>query len=132
GTPQAIYGNPQTLFVATFVGTLNSFAAGPALEALLGQLGRSAAGAATWAVRPEHLGLAQPGAASPAGAALLDGVVTKFTYLGREAHVAVDTPAGHLVVQLANPGMAASSAVGDKVSIIVTPNAPMAFDAAGK
>lgn len=132
GTPQDIYGNPQTRFVAEFVGTLNLFRPGEGLDAMLSQLGLSATGAAAWAARPEHLGLATRGAPVPAGMALLEGVVTKFTYLGREAHVGVETPAGTLVVQLANPGMAATRAAREKVSVLVPRNAPMAFDAAGK
>tara|TARA_R110002020_G_scaffold47707_48_gene135948 strand:+ start:3909 stop:4973 length:1065 start_codon:yes stop_codon:yes gene_type:complete len=132
GTPQEIYGNPQTQFVATFVGTLNSFTAGPALDTMLNQLGRTTKDGATWTIRPEHLGLALPGDTVPAGAASLDGVVSKYTYLGREAHVAVDTPAGSLVVQLANPGMAATSAAGEAVSVVVPPNALMAFSGEGK
>ena len=68
----------------------------------------------------------------PAGAAVLEGTVTKFTYLGREAHVGVETVAGNLVVQLANPGMAASRTAGEAVSIIIPKAAPMAFDASGK
>jgi iron(III) transport system ATP-binding protein len=132
GTPQDIYGNPQTRFVAEFVGTLNLFNPGAALDAMLGQLGLSAAGAAAWAVRPEHLRLIASGATAPADAAVLDGIVTKFTYLGREAHVGVETPAGNLVVQLANPGMAASRAAGEKVSVVVPQSAPMAFDAEGQ
>jgi iron(III) transport system ATP-binding protein len=128
GTPQEIYGNPQTRFVAEFVGTLNTFTPGEALDAMLGQLGRSAPGATTWAVRPERLGLAASGSAAD-GAAVLPGTVTKYTYLGREAHVQVETPAGTIVVQVANPGMAAASAAGEKVSVLVPRDAPMAFGA---
>jgi ABC-type Fe3+/spermidine/putrescine transport system ATPase subunit len=130
GTPQEIYGNPQTRFVAEFVGTLNTFSPGAALDAMLGQLGLSAPNAATWAVRPERLGLANPGS-DAGGAAVLDGTVTKYTYLGREAHVQVETPAGAIVVQLANPGMAATRNPGDAVSILVPRDAPMAFGADG-
>ena len=132
GTPQEIYGNPQTRFVAEFVGTLNVLKAGPELDALLGQLGLSANGAKAWAVRPEHLDLAAPGAPAPANTALLAGTVTKFTYLGREAHVQVETSAGTIVVQLANPGMAATRAAGEAVSVAVPRSAPMAFDAEGR
>jgi ABC-type Fe3+/spermidine/putrescine transport system ATPase subunit len=131
GTPQEIYGDPQTRFVAEFVGTLNTFRPGAALNDMLGKLGLSQDGAAAWAVRPEHLDLVSPGARAPEGAALLDGAVAKFTYLGREAHVSVDTPAGNLVVQLANPGMAASRAAGEAVSVIVPRGAPMSFGADG-
>jgi iron(III) transport system ATP-binding protein len=131
GTPQEIYGNPQTRFVAEFVGTLNVFQPSDALNAMLGQLGLSAANGATWAARPERLGLAEAGASGGEGVAVLPGTVGKYTYLGREAHVQVETPAGGIVVQLANPGMAATRAVGEAVSVLVPRDVPMAFGADG-
>ncbi|MBD8066852.1 ABC transporter ATP-binding protein [Devosia sp. PTR5] len=130
GTPQQIYGDPQTRFVAEFVGTLNTFQPGPALDALLGQLGLSAPPDASWAVRPERLVLAAAGSPNE-GAAALNGTVTKYTYLGREAHVQVETPVGSLVVQVANPGMAATRQAGEAVSVLVPRDAPMAFGADG-
>src|SRR5690606_188953 len=126
GTPPQIYGNPQTRFVAEFVGTLNTFAPGAALDALLGQLNLSAPAEAVWTARPERLGLAAPGE-HPAGAAVLDGNITKFTYLGREAHVQVETPAGLIVVQVANPGMTQTREAGEQVSVLVPREALMAF-----
>src|SRR6218665_4191991 len=50
GTPQQIYGDPQTRFVAEFVGTLNLLAPGAATDALVAPLG--AAGVVQWAARP--------------------------------------------------------------------------------
>ncbi len=128
GTPQEIYGNPQTRFVAEFVGTLNTFTPGPALDAMLDQLGLTVSGATSWSVRPERLGLSAGGTAAD-GAAVLSGTVTKYTYLGREAHVQVETPVGTLVVQVANPGMAATREAGEAVSVLVPRDAPMAFGA---
>ena len=128
GTPQEIYGNPQSRFVAEFVGTLNTFAPGTALDAMLGQLGLSVAGAAVWTARPERLGLASRGG-DTAGAAALDGTITKFTYLGREAHVQVETPAGSIVVQIANPGMTRTREPGEQVAVLVQREALMAFGA---
>jgi len=130
GTPQEIYGNPQTRFVAEFVGTLNIFAPGAALDALLAQLDLSAPAGTTWAVRPERLDLAAAGSQA-SGAAVLQGTVTKYTYLGREAHVQVQTPAGTVVVQLANPGMAATRAAGEPVAVLVPRDVIMAFSADG-
>jgi ABC-type Fe3+/spermidine/putrescine transport system ATPase subunit len=130
GTPQEIYGNPQTRFVAEFVGTINVFTPGAALDAMLGKLGLSAPAAGSWAARPEHLILAGPDAGNAQGATLA-GTVTKYTYLGREAHVQVDTPAGLLVVQVANPGMAATREAGEAVVVVVPPSAPMAYGADG-
>ncbi|SMQ85391.1 iron(III) transport system ATP-binding protein [Devosia lucknowensis] len=130
GTPQEIYGNPQTRFVAEFVGTINVFTPGPALDAMLATLDLKAPAAATWAARPEHLLLTGPGGDGAQGATLA-GTVTKYTYLGREAHVQVDTPAGLLVVQIANPGMAATREAGEAVTVVIPRNAPMAFGADG-
>ncbi|KKB86388.1 hypothetical protein VW29_02125 [Devosia limi DSM 17137] len=131
GTPEEIYGNPQTRFVAEFVGTLNVLTAGAALNGLLGQLGLNAPGAASWAVRPERLGLDATGAASGDDMVAVPGTVAKYTYLGREAHVQVDTPLGMIVVQVANPGMAASRETGEPVSVLVPRDVPMAFGADG-
>src|SRR5690606_41446466 len=86
GTPQEIYGDPQTLFVARFVGTLNTLSPGPALDALLKKLKLPQSGVQTWTVRPAQLELFETGAAS-ADAAALSGQVSNYTYLGREAHV---------------------------------------------
>ncbi|MEO8756538.1 MAG: ABC transporter ATP-binding protein [Devosia sp.] len=119
GTPQEIYGNPRTRFVAEFVGTLNLLTPGAATDALVSGLG--VASAEQWAIRPERLALSEPGDSGVAG------TVTRYTYLGREAHVYVDTPIGNLAVQIANPGVTAASAVGDTVSLRVDPAALMAF-----
>ena len=124
GTPQQIYGDPQTRFVAEFVGTLNLLQPRPATEALVAPLG--IAGAERWAVRPERLTL------KLAGEGRLSGKVTRYTYLGREAHVHVATEIGTLAVQVANPGITAARAVGDAVSLDVDPAALLAFDVNGR
>jgi iron(III) transport system ATP-binding protein len=128
GTPQQIYGDPQTRFVAEFVGTLNNFVAGDAFNALLGQLGLSAPGA-SWSVRPERLDLVNAGAPAPAGCVVLPGTVEKYTYLGREAHVQVNTAVGNLVVQIANPGVTATRASGEAVGVVINGANLIAFDA---
>jgi iron(III) transport system ATP-binding protein len=124
GTPQQIYGNPRTRFVAEFVGTLNLLAPGAATDQLVESLGLG--GVERWAIRPERLTLAAPGEAG------LAGTVTRYTYLGREAHVHVATAVGSLAVQVANPGMTAASAVGDAVVLKFDLKALLAFDAGGK
>jgi iron(III) transport system ATP-binding protein len=88
--------------------------------------GRRVAGADCWVVRPERLALAGPGETP------IPGTVSKYTYLGREAHVMVDTPVGRLVIQIADPGTAAAQKAGDPVSVRVEPDALMCFDAAGR
>ena len=131
GTPQEIYGNPQTLFVANFVGTLNTLTDGEGRARLLADLGIGAT-AAHWTVRPERLSLVDGAEPVPAGAIDLPGTVSKFTYLGREAHVLVDTAAGPLVVQEANPALNAVRTPGDAVSVLIARDALMAFGADSK
>jgi iron(III) transport system ATP-binding protein len=132
GAPQEIYGDPRTLFVARFVGTLNTLSPGASLDALVQDLKLPATGVETWTVRPERLDLVEADAATPGGAANLAGAVTKYTYLGREAHVQVATDVGPLIVQFANPGTGAGLRSGKTVSIILRSDALMGFDAAGK
>ena len=84
GTPYEIYVHPATLFVASFVGSMN----------LLGDLPLGPAGArATTAVRPEDVMLAEPDASSD-GALILDGTVEKVSFAGREALYRVRTGDG--------------------------------------
>jgi ABC-type Fe3+/spermidine/putrescine transport system ATPase subunit len=132
GTPQEIYGNPQTLFVANFVGTLNSLPETEGRTRLLAGLGLGSTDAAHWTVRPERLRLGEAGAPTGQGAAALAGTVAKYTYLGREAHLQVATDVGTLVVQVANPGTETAPQEGEPVSVLVARGALMAFDAAGK
>ncbi|MBW6424864.1 ABC transporter ATP-binding protein [Rhizobium sp. XQZ8] len=129
GTPQDIYGDPQTRFVANFVGTLNTLKSGADLENLTRNLGLSDVKAETWAVRPERLGLSNPAARE---GATIKGTVSKYVYLGREAHLQVSTGIGELVVHIANPGRNAGRAVGEPVSVLITRDALMGFDTNGK
>ncbi len=84
GSPYEIYVHPATLFVASFVGSMN----------LLGELPLGPAGSnVTTAVRPEDVMLAEP-AASADGALILDGTVEKVSFAGREALYRVRTADG--------------------------------------
>ncbi|HMR32008.1 MAG TPA: ABC transporter ATP-binding protein [Geminicoccaceae bacterium] len=84
GTPYEIYVHPATLFVASFVGSMN----------LLGDLPLGPAGArVTTAVRPEDVMLAEPDASSD-GALILDGTVEKVSFAGREALYRIRTGGG--------------------------------------
>ncbi|KKB08873.1 ABC transporter ATP-binding protein [Devosia chinhatensis] len=131
GTPQDIYGNPQTLFVANFVGTLNTLKDTEGRAKLLADLGLHTK-AAHWTVRPERLSLAKAGEPIPSRSVAVPGTVSKFTYLGREAHVLVETAAGAVVVQIANPAYGAVRNPGDEVSVLFEHSALMAFDADSK
>lgn len=128
GTPQQIYGNPQTRFVAGFVGTLNALDDIVAMQPLVERLGLVAA--AGWAVRPEHLALGDV----PFGKAgvSVPGTVKKFTYLGREAHLLVATGIGDLVVHIANPSATTAQQPGAPVKVAIMRGALMAFDASGR
>jgi iron(III) transport system ATP-binding protein len=128
GTPQEIYGDPQSLFVASFVGTLNRLAPEAATRTLLAGLGVSAPADATIAIRPENLSLSGEGL----GGEVLEGKVRKFTYLGREAHLLVTTPAGDLVVQLSNPSRREILAPGTAIGVTVRPEGIMVFDTLGR
>ncbi|MDD2870223.1 ABC transporter ATP-binding protein [Neomegalonema sp.] len=133
GTPQEIYGDPQTRFVAEFVGTLNRLEPSPALESDLSHLGLKAPRATLWAVRPERLRLLPPQEAEEASEkeAVVLGRVEQFTYLGREAHVRLATDLGPLVAQIADPGLIAAFAPGEAARAAIPRDALMAFDAAG-
>ena len=128
GTPQEIYGDPQTLFVASFVGTLNRLSPGPRTEALLSGLGLGTPPEATITIRPESLGLTGDGPSEGS----LEGTVKKYTYLGREAHLQVATPVGDLVVHLSNPSRREILAPGASARVSFERDGLMVFDAAGK
>ena len=135
GTPQQIYGNPQTLFVASFVGTINALQPGPALDSLLATLDLVELAAAhansKWVVRPENLVIANEAAASGEPQATISGKIAKYTYLGREAHLQIRTDLGDLVVHVANPDRSAVQLEGD-VTVAVARSAVLGFDADGK
>ncbi len=133
GTPQQIYGDPQTVFVARFVGTLNELQAGAGRDALLKDLKLSDIKADTWAVRPERLEFARSGEMVSGGkAAIVPAKVVKYTYLGREAHVLVETAFGAMIVHLSNPGPKSAQQAGEDVNLIVERSAIMAFGSDGK
>ncbi|HHG91335.1 MAG TPA: ABC transporter ATP-binding protein [Devosia sp.] len=136
GTPEEIYGDPQTRFVANFVGTINQLKRCPKLEEVLGMLGLSEVDAsaknASWSVRPEALvlsELAQP--ASGGAVAEFSGTVQKYTYLGREAHLFLNTAFGEIVVHVANPARARKHDQGETVSVRLNRQALFGFDADG-
>lgn len=144
GTPEQIYSNPQTRFVADFVGTNNLFQDGPTLAVLLDKLGlkkvADAHPAASWSARPESMKIAVTAQSQAADTvedsgepvAEFSGTVQKYTYLGREAHLLLKTVLGDITVQIANPIRAVKHANGDTVTVHVARNAVLGFDAEGK
>ena len=129
GTPQEIYADPRTIFVASFVGTMNvlprNFSAHLGMEP-----GNDTSRVHTWAIRPEHIRLDLGDA--PADSVRLSGRVLKYTYLGREAHVLVETPAGHLVVQLADPAPTLRISPGSSVALVFRRQDVIGFDEIGQ
>ena len=124
GTPQDIYAQPATLFVASFVGGMNvipDVAVGPGGEVafgagaqrLMGLAGRSRA---TLAIRPEDVVVAAP---APDGPAIrLEGVVTKVTFAGREAYYRVDGGGGlALRAHVYRPHERPLAVVGERVQL---------------
>ncbi len=144
GPPKAIYDEPATPFVATFVGENNAFA-GPvaslagglaAVDTPAGRLvgragpGLAAGAAAILFVRPERLREASPGDA----ANRLAGRVTHVDFEGSFANVFLRGPAGGpILVQLPNDGAGAPPQEGasldvafDPANAIVLPDGPLA------
>jgi ABC-type Fe3+/spermidine/putrescine transport system ATPase subunit len=124
GTPQQIYGEPATRFVASFVGTMNLLP--PSAFGL-----PSSGGVAHWAVRPERLRLAETD--TPAQFAFsLTGAVEHFTYLGREAHLTVSAQGHRLVAQIAAPPADLSIEAGREIKLALDLRDLHGFDAEGR
>ncbi|MEL7104985.1 MAG: ABC transporter ATP-binding protein [Pseudomonadota bacterium] len=135
GAPDAVYGDPDTLAVARFVGS-------PAINVLPGRIdgngGLAAFGVALDALqttdaqpvsvglRPEHLALCDPGPGA------FEGHVRHRENLGADVyfHVGIQGLEGPLVVRAAAPD-AIGIGIGDTVGLIPTPGAALAFDETG-
>ncbi|CAM5217270.1 hypothetical protein ARD30_15010 [Bosea thiooxidans] len=124
GTPQQIYGQPATRFVASFVGTMNLLS--PEAFGL-----PAVPGVAQWALRPERLRLAEAGATEH-GASGFSGLVEHFTYLGREAHLTVKAQGHRLVAQIAAPPPDLAIEAGREIRLSFDRADLHAFDAAGR
>ncbi len=130
GTPQQIYGQPATRFVASFVGTMNLLA--PAAFGL-----PEVKGVAQWALRPERLRLAEAGAGAGErgagnGAASIAGTVEHFSYLGREAHLTVQAQGHRLVAQIGAPPPDLAIEAGRQIRLSFDPADLHGFDAKGR
>jgi iron(III) transport system ATP-binding protein len=128
GMPQEIYGDPQTRFVASFVGTLNMLVPGAQTDRLVAALGLAPSATTSWAVRPENVGLAGSGMQGEP----LAGTVKKFTYLGREAHLQVATAVGDMVAQISNPSRTTVLQPGTETTVIIAKDGLMGFDGNGR
>ncbi len=87
GTPQEIYENPQSRFVADFVGTSNLFTAEEAERMLKLDGPRS--------LRPEKISLRAPGSKTEPGTVSLPGKVSEVIYLGTSTRILVDLDGGY-------------------------------------
>jgi iron(III) transport system ATP-binding protein len=136
--PHEIYRRPATLFVASFVGTMNVFAdlpVGPAGEVgigataveLPGLVGRSRV---TLAVRPEDTILSGSRGASQ-DAIAIDGAVDKVTYAGREAFYRL-TGEGtfRILAHVYRPDAEPLAAIGERISVELPLARLHAFDPA--
>jgi len=131
GTPSQIYEDPDSKFVAGFVGkvaffpvTVTSLPAGGAdrgeaeveFEGKPSRVQRWAAGLQVGAkavvmARPESLEIA------PAGEGFLDGTVTTNVYLGSSVESYLNTAYGEIQVQIDNPAGKRIFAEGERVSV---------------
>ncbi|WP_262028034.1 ABC transporter ATP-binding protein [Microvirga sp. Mcv34] len=127
GTPQEIYADPRTIFVASFVGTMNVLPREAASH--LGMSDAAASRTHQWAIRPEHIRLDQGDA--PSDSLRLSGMVEKYTYLGREAHVLAQTPAGKIVLQVADPSPALRMEPGSPIILTFRREDILSFDSDG-
>jgi multiple sugar transport system ATP-binding protein len=113
GTPEQLYAQPQTTFVATFIGS-------PKMNLLTGEVA-DAFGAATYGIRPEHLTLVGEGG--------WDATVKVTEYLGNETILHVSSGVGDLTLRLnGNPNFAA----GERLRIAPDSAQHHLFDQAGR
>ena len=116
GTPDDLYLRPQSLFVASFIGS-------PSVNLLRGEARSGAVqvgpvafpftgepGLVTIALRPEHLAIAESG---------LSGCVVQTEPMGREVLYVVGTDAGQ--IRVLEYGSATAHAIGERVHICFSP-----------
>ena len=98
GTPQEIYEQPSSEYVAKFVGTSNVFDSATSTR-LLGREG-------THALRPEKITLRAPGSSVPDGTIRAEGVITESIYLGtgHRIHVRLHDGTGIVVLEQSTGG----------------------------
>jgi ABC-type Fe3+/spermidine/putrescine transport system ATPase subunit len=137
-SPHDIYGNPATLFVASFVGSMNVFERLPvAADGAISIGGASCTLSAlaglpevTLGIRPEDV--APAGQRADASATIaLEGTVEKVTYAGREAFYRWTNGAGiRLVAHVFRPDTRSLATTGDPLRIEIPLARLHAFDPA--
>jgi iron(III) transport system ATP-binding protein len=136
--PQEVYGSPATLFVATFVGSMNVFervAVGPAGQISIGAATRSLPALAgrtevTLAIRPDDIDLSS-GADDAGNTLAIAGIVDKVTYAGREAFYRLLVAVGFRVqVHVSRPDPEHLAAIGERLRVDVPLARLHAFDPA--
>ncbi|MDR1862705.1 MAG: ABC transporter ATP-binding protein [Treponema sp.] len=131
GTPQEIYEDPDTMFVAGFVGKAAFFPVEPVKKNPAGswkcRLGNKTLDAARFAsdieagskavimARPESLRLVEKGRGA------VEGTVRMNVYLGHSIETYVDTPNGEVLIQVDDPSSKKIFPEGAPVSIDFNP-----------
>ena len=134
--PRIVYGRPATLFVASFVGSMNVFAGievGPSGEVAIGGSARAlprlaGRGPVTLGVRPEDVVVSAPGPGRD-DAMQVEATVAKVTYAGREAFYRLSDEAGlQVLAHVARPDPAHLATVGERLHVEIPLARLHAFD----
>ena len=136
--PQEVYSRPATLFVASFVGSMNVFGrlpVGPGGEVAIGAVTRALpalAGRAqvTLAIRPEDVVVSGHG--EDAGDAIsIETTVAKVTYAGREAFYRLTGGTDmRILAHVSRPDQGKLAAVGERLQVEIPLARLHAFDSA--
>lgn len=139
GTPNEIYEDPATPFVAEFVGRINKLpgrvGADGAVEIgahrFRPRAGSPASGVATLMVRPHRIRISDTPATS-GGLNAAAGTVTRATYIGDIVEYAVDVGGSALQVEHATGGGRRTFAAGDRVHLDWSPEDTLLFSQGGE
>jgi ABC-type Fe3+/spermidine/putrescine transport system ATPase subunit len=136
--PHEVYGSPATLFVASFVGTMNVFdrlPVGPGGAVTIGAVTRAlpalaARSQVTLAIRPDDVVLSARGE-DTGDAISIEGIVDKVTYAGREAFYRLNGGERlRILVHVSRPDPGQLAAIGERLRVEVPLARLHAFDPA--